>query len=419
MLELDKNAGFQKCRYYFVDHAHRAVFWIDQTDTIKLDLPPVSSVSHLKLLLQQHYWTHVEFFPIHISIPQVMEEELIAILTHASIDASTSDLSTVPYDAEQCNTFLKLIREMPDSQRAMGFRNCVIGRIWSEICANHFVNLRGEPNARLSRNQRLLPAPVIESTWYLKATDKLFFGSPEFYEASISEHWVDKVCYSAHWRKLMLSLIEGWKSTAIYSLMLLVFSAAILVILFQYGEVIRSASLYVAQMSCFVSLLFSLTSFTSSILLIYYHKGQVENSASAVVDYLEFAFHARFGHKPLSILFSIPWGTFIWSLITTGITIVSAATACSISILEILLLWLLASLGVFAVYSIVTFFHIGGVRSAEMRFGGIARVWNAVNRVGQSTIVKRVVARSVGFLRRLRYRGRNVQQRPSQMTEEV
>ncbi|KZS86531.1 hypothetical protein SISNIDRAFT_385642, partial [Sistotremastrum niveocremeum HHB9708] len=272
-------------------------FWIDQTDTIKLDLPPVSSVSHLKLLLQQHYWTHVEFFPIHISIPQVMEEELIAILTHASIDASTSDLSTVPYDAEQCNTFLKLIREMPG--------------------ANHFVNLRGEPNARLSRNQRLLPAPVIESTWYLKTADKLFFGSPEFYEASISEHWVDKVCYSAHWRKLMLSLIEGWKSTAIY-----------------YGEVIRSASLYVAQLSCFVSLLFSLTSFTSSILLIYYHKGQVENSASATVEYLEGAWHEDYGLQPLAILFALPWGFLLWSLLALGIRIVTSAFASTTSVVE-------------------------------------------------------------------------------------
>jgi hypothetical protein len=33
----------------------------------------------------QHYWNHVEFFPMHIALPASVEEELIAILSHAAI----------------------------------------------------------------------------------------------------------------------------------------------------------------------------------------------------------------------------------------------------------------------------------------------------------------------------------------------
>jgi hypothetical protein len=35
------------CKYYFMDHVKRAVFWLEHTNTGILQLPPVTSVSHL------------------------------------------------------------------------------------------------------------------------------------------------------------------------------------------------------------------------------------------------------------------------------------------------------------------------------------------------------------------------------------
>ena len=36
-------------------------------------------------LMVQHYCNQVEFFPMHIALPASVEEELIAILSHAAI----------------------------------------------------------------------------------------------------------------------------------------------------------------------------------------------------------------------------------------------------------------------------------------------------------------------------------------------
>ena len=48
-LELDEETD--SCRYYFVDHATRRLFWLDGGRTDELDLPQVSSDDHLSELL--------------------------------------------------------------------------------------------------------------------------------------------------------------------------------------------------------------------------------------------------------------------------------------------------------------------------------------------------------------------------------
>jgi hypothetical protein len=36
-------------------------------------------------LMVQHYWNHVEFFPMHIALPASVKGELITILCHAAV----------------------------------------------------------------------------------------------------------------------------------------------------------------------------------------------------------------------------------------------------------------------------------------------------------------------------------------------
>lgn len=129
----------------------------------------------------------------------------------------TSSLSTVPYNQEQCEAYLRLIRNLPDSDRAEGYRNCVLARLWSEIDGNFFVNLRGEDIPRLSRIQRLLPEPTIHATRlinFLKGW--LMLGSSEVYERVLGEMWVDKISYASHWRKFMGGMVNEWKMHAIW-----------------------------------------------------------------------------------------------------------------------------------------------------------------------------------------------------------
>jgi hypothetical protein len=129
----------------------------------------------------------------------------------------TSSLSTVPYNQEQSEAYLRLIKSLPDSDRAEGYRNCVIARLWSEIDGNFFVNLRGEDNPRLSRLQHLLPKPSFQATKLLNFLKRwLLLGSSEYYEVILTEMWIDKISYASHWRKFMESMTTEWKMHAIW-----------------------------------------------------------------------------------------------------------------------------------------------------------------------------------------------------------
>lgn len=87
--------------YYFVDHSSHTQFWLDAVDTDAMDLPPAVSLSHLsepfprsprnvltatvtELALQELYWIHVEYFPMHRQgLASSTLEDLIGVFTHA------------------------------------------------------------------------------------------------------------------------------------------------------------------------------------------------------------------------------------------------------------------------------------------------------------------------------------------------
>jgi hypothetical protein len=107
MLELEQIVDHEEpsCKYYFVDHVKRAVFWLEHTNITLLHLPPLTSVSYLstssvrsghhktRLLILQRVRVPdgsallepLEFFSMHITLPASVEEELIAILSYATI----------------------------------------------------------------------------------------------------------------------------------------------------------------------------------------------------------------------------------------------------------------------------------------------------------------------------------------------
>ncbi|KAF5379101.1 hypothetical protein D9615_005891 [Tricholomella constricta] len=128
-LQIDDN----DCAYYFIDHLSHTEFWLDAADTETLCLLPAVTPSHLRLALQELYWIHVEYFPMHTKglAPSVIEE-LITIFSHALADHMTSRTSTFPYAESDCAKFLKLLRGSR-SQVRDGHTICVIARLWHLI----------------------------------------------------------------------------------------------------------------------------------------------------------------------------------------------------------------------------------------------------------------------------------------------
>jgi len=140
-LEVDIKRNPPVVKYYYVDHIQKSEFWLEETCTESLKCPPVRSYTQLKCLFRQHYWMHIEFYPMHFNLSIEDKDELVAVLTHACVDRMTSPDSAVPYNKDQCEAHLSLIRSLPDSNNAEGRRNIVLARIWFEIDRHFFVNL--------------------------------------------------------------------------------------------------------------------------------------------------------------------------------------------------------------------------------------------------------------------------------------
>ncbi|KZS96303.1 hypothetical protein SISNIDRAFT_450972 [Sistotremastrum niveocremeum HHB9708] len=353
MLELDEDG--LSCRYYFVDHVHRVEFWIDDTNTEELDIPPVTSTGHLKNVLQQHYWNHVEYFPMHISLPPSVEEELVASLTHGCIDFMTSNLTTFPYTADECQTFIKLFQTSYDSPRAKGYKNCVIARLWSELLSNYFLNLHGEPLARLSRTQQLLPDPDIQNPWYIRVIFTMFFDTPAQYLQTLRDLWVDEITYSSPWRKFITDMLQEWKNLASWAAVLLITALTSLSILILWTSSLSSFLTNLEQMTMIAAVLFSFASLASSVVLIHIHKFQKSSHAYDAAQYFRHAFHDSLGFQPLAIIFAMPWASFMWALISVAACVFLVSLRFS-SVITQLIIWCLEIAVCVSIYAILQFF---------------------------------------------------------------
>ncbi|KAG8926427.1 hypothetical protein FRC02_008893, partial [Tulasnella sp. 418] len=112
--------------YYLIDHNCRIPYWITDITPDVIGLEPFSSEDHLKSLLNQEYWLHVEHFPMHNLYPLEAEDELICILA----DSSVSPASTAPYGMHKINDLLQALLVMRTHMTNTlhdGYRLCALG----------------------------------------------------------------------------------------------------------------------------------------------------------------------------------------------------------------------------------------------------------------------------------------------------
>ena len=112
-----------------------------------------------------------------------------------------------------------------------GYKNCIIARLWGEfgqsstsfaqphvqrlICSplparNRAINLHGEENARLSRDQMLTADYEVETSRVLSLASYLLFNVPETHLSTLKKLFVDDIAYTEHWQKFIRGMIQEW-----------------------------------------------------------------------------------------------------------------------------------------------------------------------------------------------------------------
>ncbi|KAI0947947.1 hypothetical protein AcW1_009577 [Taiwanofungus camphoratus] len=304
-LELDDTTD--SCLYYFVDHATRTEFWLEETPMDLLGLPLVVSDSHLQLVLEELYWCHIEFFPSHrIRELHLSCDELVTIFVHARADQMTSEYSTFPCSAEQCAQTVDLLNSL---QRCVvnGHTVCVIARLWV-IVSRHRVDIHyGQQHARLSRDQTILEAPPVRRSWTFASISRLLFHIPDEYVELLDALFVDNLVYVDQWRKFLQACQTEWVLCASWALGLTIINVLLLV-LPQGSRLITSISL----LTCYAALV------SASILLLRHKKAMTYHAENAAT-YLGDARRETTGFQCTAVAFSLPKSLFLWALGTMSL----------------------------------------------------------------------------------------------------
>jgi hypothetical protein len=212
------------CYYYFVDHDSQTLFWMENYDSERLELPPVVSSSHLKTVLKERYWNHIQNFPQHLDggLPMKVLDDLICVLNHAAADHMTSDASTFPYDEQTCRKFVKLLNNSRYHINN-GYTIAYIARLWTLIENYRYWVLHGQENAKLSRTQAVLVKEPLDIKWTQLLTSLLSWNESQKYATRLNELYVDHYVYQTQWSKFMTVCFNNWKFSSMISISLLLY----------------------------------------------------------------------------------------------------------------------------------------------------------------------------------------------------
>lgn len=301
-IELDESPF--SCAYYFVNHDTRRMFWLEQTSTELLDMGTIVSDSHLDTALERLYWVHVEFFPMHMYAqvsPQVVDD-LIGVMSHGAADRLTSRSSTFPYTAEKCSQLLQLL-SLQRGRTLDGHTLCFVARLWGAIENQRFMTYYGQEHAQLDRLQIMMPEEDMDHQWVKTIANSVLWGIPDRYFFKLHELFANEQVFVDQWQTFMTACVSEWHTAVVWTFPVMI--ATILSCL------LSRASLT----SALPSILSASGSLATGSILLLKHHGLEDATASFAARYLRAAKSRSIGMLPSAIVFSLPKGLCLWSIV--------------------------------------------------------------------------------------------------------
>ncbi|KAG2751246.1 hypothetical protein P692DRAFT_20830991, partial [Suillus brevipes Sb2] len=371
VVELTRNQkNNMVCRYYFVDHTNRLLFWLHEIPAARIfdGVVGVEKWSHIKYAIQHQYWQHCELYPSdHLQGPKLLKE-LKAVVMYASAEVITTDLSLSPFDSDELSRILDLIDRFEDNVNGAHY-TCVIVRFMRYFSRAQFFNFCGLPEARLNADQPLFVKEkkskfIVALSW---AINVALFDAPRSHMAELRRVWVDRSINSPRWKNFNTKLSSEWSGITMYSTVMIAVDVSFLAV---PSVNIQNAG-SVAVISTYISLFCIVGSLVVSLFLARQNRMYGQESADAAVVFLMRVTGSVFGTKSLATVHGLPYAMLLWGMVyfiiafsyqvftsTPIITLATTGSACGIIALFTLWLvsaardfhmlpWLQARLGVF------------------------------------------------------------------------
>jgi len=242
--------------------------------------------------VEAQYWSHIENFCMHFGgLPPKAIDDLILVFFHALGDNLTSNLSTFPYTAAQCEQFLGLLNSSRDRIRE-GHVVAYVARIWSIMFYNRYETHYGQEQSRLSRDCAIL-LDSEEIQWTKALLSMLSFRTSDRYLETLDGLFVDKFVYAHVWTTFMGTCLKTWRRDCGASAMLLLLN-------------MLSLSLDVSTILAYTSGLLASMSLLTGILLIHQHEELEVAEAHEAQAYLAGVRSEYFKFQGVAAAYSLP-----------------------------------------------------------------------------------------------------------------
>lgn len=314
-------SGGNTCRYYMVDHEHKTICWLRQRTTTDLGVSDVRNNLHLRALLNEEYWTHLEYMPKDENHLGAARTELQGALASSMLDHMTSEGSTSPFTTPECKAYMLALDKAAESGH-MVYLNWSIARVMGLLVHSRNVNLYGQYGARLDRTATVEgrhhpPRPPS----YMQRS-ALFGGGPEIHLNRIENLWVDRIIYTHHWRALLKDLSDEWIVAA---------GAAGLMWASNTVFVASGGVGLVPKVICGASGILAGASGVYALYMLREHRALGKYAAHAANYFQAYESHSH-GLQELSVKYSLPWAGVMWSFGFTCVGIVLIVTSSALTL---------------------------------------------------------------------------------------
>ncbi|KIK94160.1 hypothetical protein PAXRUDRAFT_469427 [Paxillus rubicundulus Ve08.2h10] len=329
-----KEGKERSCKYYYVDHQKRVLFWahnfapeVENMGNVK----SVSDLSHVRYMIEAEYWTHCELFPNRRPLPKTIVDELKETTLHANTEMITSDISLSPYDKEDLSVIYSLLDNIQADQEAFRPHSVwVTARLMRQFSTSYpvsevlislmrstakvkFVNWCGQPTARLDADRSIYEQGTSQqrTSLLLRMFNWLLFGSPQAHLNSIRRIWVDEIVVQPRWKNFIFILNDEWNRFTIFSTVVLAVDVSFLAV----PGVNPNTSPSLATIAVYLSTICAVGSLLVSVILSGQMNNESHDSAEAVANLMTRMTNTMLKRDCLAIVHSLPFALLIWGMI--------------------------------------------------------------------------------------------------------
>ncbi|KAF9235391.1 hypothetical protein BU15DRAFT_64910 [Melanogaster broomeanus] len=311
VLELmdDKRVNIWRCGYYFVDHAHKCLFWVHpfQAEPIFGNVKGVKSPSHIRYAMEAQYC--ISSCDRHM-VPTSARQE-------ASVPTT---LMQYVYSVRQ-DDFSSPSRVSSDSAPTARFARM--------FARTKFFNFSGQVGARLDADQTVYYNRHKSRSILLRCVSPFLFGAPEAHAQGLRTIWIDQLVNHISWKRFIDKLNSEWREFTLYGTVVLNANVVFLAVP-NINATARTLN--------YVSTTCSVGAVILGLLLVRQNRTKGRDSAEDAVYFMTRMTYSIFGTETLAVLYSTPFA-FCFLVFQGSNHTTQASVGSAVALVGLLVFW--------------------------------------------------------------------------------